>query len=130
MRGTFGSGVPLSRDLETKATAADPRIEDALKLVGRDVPHSFRPTHLAAIAGLSVSRFYDLFREATGIAPAKYIRRQRFEKAKELLLAGNFSAKEVAHQAGIHDDSHFVRDFQKLYGLSPRAFSRARRRSP
>jgi AraC-like DNA-binding protein len=64
------------------------------------------------------------------MAPASYIHRRRFETAKELLLAGSLSVKEVAEKAGIHDDSHFVRDFQKLYGLSPRAFRRANRSSP
>jgi len=27
---------------------------------------------------------------------------------------------------GIHDDSHFVRDFERVYGMSPRTFRRAR----
>jgi len=108
----------------------DPRIEAVLKLIGRDIRRPLRPAELAAEVGLSVSRFYDLFREATGAVPARYIRRYRFEKAKELLLTTNLSVKEVANCAGIRDDSHFVRDFRKLYGMSPRAFRRAHRAVP
>jgi AraC-like DNA-binding protein len=42
-------------------------------------------------------------------------------------MTTNLSIKEIANQVGVHDDSHFVRDFQKTYGMSPRSFRRARR---
>jgi transcriptional regulator GlxA family with amidase domain len=103
----------------------DFRIEAVLKLIARDIRSPLRPSWLANRAGLSVSRFYELFRKSTGTGPAQYIRKYRFERAKELLLTTNFSVKEIANHTGIHDNSHFVRDFEKFYGMSPRGFRRA-----
>jgi len=103
----------------------DNRIEAILRMIGRDIRNTPRPRQIANEVGLSVSRFYHLFRQETGTVPAGYIRRLRFERARELLTESNFSIKEITDLVGIHDVSHFVRDFQKEYGMSPRAFRRA-----
>ena len=90
----------------------DARIEDILQLFRRDIRRPLHPSDLAAEVGLSVSRFYDLFRKATGTSPCRYLRYWRFERAKSLLLTTHLSIKEIVNQTGFRDDSHFVRDFQ------------------
>jgi AraC-like DNA-binding protein len=40
-------------------------------------------------------------------------------KAKQLVETTFLTVKEIAHHVGISDQSHFVRDFERLYGLSP-----------
>jgi AraC-like DNA-binding protein len=102
----------------------DNRIEAALRMIGCDIRNTPGPRQMANKVGLSVSRFYGLFRQETGTAPASYIRKLRFEKARELLTNSNFSIKEITYLVGIHDVSHFVRDFRKAYGMAPRAFRR------
>ena len=102
----------------------DLRIEAVLKLIDLDIRCSHEPRAMASQVRLSLSRFYDLFRQETGTVPARYVRRIRFEKAQELLLGSNLSVKEIADLVGVHDVSHFVRDFQSVYGLSPRVFRR------
>lgn len=120
-------GVGYSGHFRAFGGTMDARIELVLKALSPDSRYKVRPAQQAAMAGLSVSRFYDLFREATGTAPARYLRRCRFEKAEELLRTTNMSIKEIANHTGILDCSHFVRDFAKSYGMSPRAYRRALR---
>jgi AraC-like DNA-binding protein len=103
----------------------DYRIESVLRLIGRDVRSAPGPRQIAGGIGLSVSHFYELFRKETGTVPAAYIRKLRYEKACDLLMNSSFSVKEITDLVGIHDVSHFVRDFQKVYGMSPRTFRRA-----
>jgi transcriptional regulator GlxA family with amidase domain len=105
----------------------DSRIETVLNLLMRDTRRTARPAEQAAKAGLSLSRFYELFRQATGTTPARYMRRRRFERAAEMLRTTDLSVKEIANHTGNFDFSHFVRDFEKLYGKSPRAYRRAAR---
>ena len=50
---------------------------------------------------------------------------KRMETAAELLRTTHLLVKEVAARVGIHDDSHFVRDFAKVYGLSPTTYRKA-----
>ena len=102
----------------------DARIEIVLALIGRDIRAKHESRALATHVRLSVSRFYDLFRHETGTVPARYIHMRRLEDAKGLLLNSHLSVKEIADRVGIQDMSHFVRDFQRQYGLSPRRFRR------
>jgi len=104
----------------------DNRIDAVLRLINNDIRNPIRPRQMATKLGLSVSRFYGLFRQETGTVPASYIRKLRFEKARSLLTSSSFSVKEITYLVGIHDVSHFVRDFRKEYGMTPRAFRRSR----
>ena len=108
----------------------DRRITTVLSLIDRDIRRAPRLPALAREARLSVSRLHELFRQATGACPGAYIRTRRFEKARGLLLGTHLSVKEVAEEVGIHDDSHFVRDFERIYGMSPRSFRRAHESAP
>ena len=49
----------------------------------------------------------------------QYLKALRLEKACELLGTTYLSVKEIAVQVGLNDASHFVRDFKKVYGLTP-----------
>jgi transcriptional regulator GlxA family with amidase domain len=102
----------------------DYRIEIAINLIKRDVCRAPRTHQLASKTGLSVSHFHCLFRKDTGTVPGAYIRRLRFEMARNLVSDSSFSIKEITHLVGIHDVSHFVRDFEKMFGLSPRTLRR------
>lgn len=120
---------PIRWPCAREGSKLDSRIRTVLSLIERDIRRSPRPAALAKEANLSVSRLYDLFRQATGTVPARYVRARRFEKARYLLITTHLTVREIAEHVGIHDDSHFVRDFEHMYGKSPRAFRRAHERS-
>lgn len=52
----------------------------------------------------------------------EYIRKQRIEKAKELIQTPSYSLTEIAYLTGFSDQSHFTRIFQKHTGQSPSAY--------
>ena len=55
------------------------------------------------------------------------------QRAKELTETTFLSVKEIMNSVGISDPSHFVRDFEKRFGLSPaklRAIHGARQAMP
>jgi AraC-like DNA-binding protein len=55
----------------------------------------------------------------------EYIRKQRIEKAKELMLSlHTYSLTEIAYLTGFSDQSHFTRIFKKHIGKSPSSFKR------
>jgi AraC-like DNA-binding protein len=66
-----------------------------------------------------------LFSAYVGVAPKWVINRYRLHEAIERLHAGtriNFS--ELAQELGYFDQAHFIRDFRRLVGCSPAAYSR------
>lgn len=52
----------------------------------------------------------------------EYIRKQRIEKAIDLMHTPSYSLTEIAYLTGFSDQSHFTRIFQKHKGLNPSAF--------
>jgi transcriptional regulator GlxA family with amidase domain len=85
---------------------------------------------LAQAVNLSRSRFAHLFKQETGVSPARYLRDQRLDRARDLLERTFLSVKEVMAQVGFNDPSHFSRDFQRIYGASPRGWRRKIGRAP
>lgn len=84
-----------------------------------------RELRLKAIAqsvNLSVWRLCHIFRSDLGISPIHYLRSLRMERAKDLLETSFLSVKEIAHRVGLNDESHFVRDFKMIYGLTPTCY--------
>lgn len=80
-------------------------------------------SELAAVAGLHPVHFARVFRRATGIAPAEYLRRRRVHRCLPLLLAGQSLARS-ASALGFTDESHLHRSFVRELGLTPGTFRR------
>jgi len=81
--------------------------------------HSLTLRHVSKEMNLTREYFCRLFKAETGITPAKYIKKLRLEKGKELLEDTLLSVKQITHQIGLNDESHFVKDFKNAYGLTP-----------
>jgi AraC-like DNA-binding protein len=95
------------------------RVRQAIALAEESLHKSWSPAKLAAAVNLSPSRLHQLFKEETGVPPARYLRRLRMCRARELLETTNLSVKQVMAGVGVTDESHFVRDFKKTCGLTP-----------
>jgi transcriptional regulator GlxA family with amidase domain len=97
----------------------DFRIAEAVRLIESNFDRDLDFNALAETLNLSASRFRHLFKAETGMSFRKYLRQQRMKQAKHLLETSFLSVKETAKRAGIGNISHFVRDFEKEFGLSP-----------
>jgi AraC-like DNA-binding protein len=88
----------------------------------RDYPaaHYSRPVFLdeaARQACLSPFYFNRLFTQAFNETPHEFITRQRIERAKKLLLAGNHSITEICFEVGYESLGSFSTRFHSLTGL-------------
>ncbi len=106
------------------------RVRRAIALAEKSLHEGWSPAKLAAMVNLSPSRLHQLFKEETGMPPARYLRRLRLRRAKELLETTGLSVKQVMAGVGLSDESHFVRDFKKSCGVTPARYrERFRRRA-
>lgn len=97
----------------------DYRIHAVIVLMRRNLARRMTLTGMARAAEMSPSHFCRLFKNETNRTPASYLKQLRMGKARELLEETTLSVKQVMARVGLFDESHFVRDFQALYGLSP-----------
>lgn len=63
-----------------------------------------------------------IFKEETGDSPINYLIKLRLSKAKEALIEGESSIKDIAHSVGYSDAYHFSKLFKKYYGCPPSKF--------
>lgn len=81
----------------------------------------FGAEDLARSMALSRTQLFRKIRDLTQMAPGRYIRFIKLQKAKELLEKGDLNVNEVAYQVGFVSHSHFTRAFQKQFGMNPSA---------
>lgn len=74
---------------------------------------------LARLCGRSLSAFKRDFQEVFGQPPGRWLRQQRLERARALLLSTPMQVSEVAFQCGFENLSHFSRAFKEHFGHAP-----------
>lgn len=74
---------------------------------------------LAYLSGRSLSSFKREFQRIYGAPPAKWIREQRLEKARELLSTTPMTVTQVCYSLGFENLAHFSRIFKQKFGIAP-----------
>lgn len=105
------------------AGLADPRISRAVVAMHDRPGHSWSNGSLAEEAGLSLSRFSELFVATVGETPMGYLRRWRLLLAQRDLENGA-RVDAVARRYAYASGEAFSRAFRRAYGISPMAFRR------
>lgn len=99
------------------------RVLPALNYIQKNFDKKISVGELAKMISLSPPQFFNVFRDATGMSPGKYLQLQRMRKAQELLLMQtDFRICDVATRTGFGDQFHFSRLFKKNFGVSPELF--------
>ena len=81
-------------------------------------------TEIAAYTGLSINYTRQIFKDIYGISISDYILDKKIEKAKELLLNTNDTAKQIAEKVGYPDNRYFYVVFKKKTGETADSFRR------
>ncbi len=83
---------------------------------------------LAEEIGLSRSRFYQVFKECTGLSPYQYHLQLRMSRAKALLRDSALLIKQIAAMLLFDDVYQFSKVFKKKTGASPSQYRRDSRK--
>lgn len=74
---------------------------------------------LAQEAAMSSAKLKKLFKEVYGTSIYAYYQKQRLSVARDMLLSGDYSVKEVGLQIGYSNLSNFAAAFKKEFNLLP-----------
>ena len=69
--------------------------------------------------GIGLSKLKRQFRQVYGYPVYEYFQKFRMEKAKRMLLSGDYSIKEIGYLLGYQNLSNFARAFKKAYSYLP-----------
>jgi AraC-like DNA-binding protein len=77
---------------------------------------------LAAMSKLKRSRFYQAFKDCTGVSPYQYHLQLRISGAKEMLHGSAMPIKQIVAVLNFSSVYQFSRMFKKKTGVSPRQY--------
>ncbi|SCG62459.1 helix-turn-helix domain-containing protein [Micromonospora coxensis] len=112
---TAWSPRPDPASAEAMALAAEIRADRSVRRVD-----DFARRH-----GVPVRRLQRLFLEHVGVGPKWVIRRYRLQEAIELAATGPPDWSALAADLGYSDQSHLIREFTTVTGVSPAAYARS-----
>lgn len=118
----------LARRLHAAPAADDARRFPVARIDAWLRAHTGQPPSLAALAaqfGYGPRRFHDLFVEAFGAAPHRYLTRLRLDAALALLDRPDRTLADIAADTGFADQSAFTRRFTQRFGQPPGHWRRA-----
>jgi AraC-like DNA-binding protein len=117
----------VERFLHERMTPTDPNVERA----GRIVDEIAENREIVSVeqvverARLGKRTLQQLFNSYVGVGPKWVINRYRLHEAVERLQAGaHINFPDLAMELGYFDQAHFIRDFRKLVGCTPAAYTR------
>jgi AraC-like DNA-binding protein len=96
-------------------------IKRAKKFIEENYTDNFSLTELSRHAGLSTFHLLRSFKASIGITPQDYLNNFRVEMAKRK-IGQKISLTQLAHYSGFYDQSHFIRHFKKINGITPSRF--------
>lgn len=103
-----------------RAPRRDPRIEQVLAVLEREVSENLSLQALAHPVGLSASRLQHLFLAELGVPVRRLRLWLRFRRALEQVGRGA-SFTEAALEAGFASSSHFSHAFRSMFGVAARS---------
>lgn len=84
--------------------------------------HDFDYEKMCGESGLSYSYFKEIFIKQYGISPVKYVTNLRIERAKELLITGQYTITEIAEKCGFDSVYYFSKVFKSHTGVCPKDY--------
>lgn len=81
--------------------------------------HPWQITELAAMARLSPSRFYAVYKSRFGLPPMEELIAARIETARRRLEDTRISVRDLAENLGYQNVTHFCRQFRQRTGMTP-----------
>ena len=84
---------------------------------------------MAAQVGMSRAVFHRKFKQATTMSPIQFVKGIRLNNAA-MRMAGGMTVNEAALEVGYASPSQFSREFKRMYGQSPKQWSRTKQPLP
>lgn len=112
----------------TATAPPDPRIEEALEFMRRNLTADISILDIAETAHLKEVQFRRLFHQACGVSPAAWLHRMRLLHSLRLLTRYNDSLSQIASESGFNSLTYFCTSFRKFFHTTPEQY-RSRMRS-
>lgn len=109
----------LGLTIDFKHTNTRLGIDSTIEYMHKHLGDKLTIEQLASHTNMSPSHFSRVFKKETGKSVIRYLNEVRLEKVKRLLMLGEHSITEIAHECGFSSSSYLATAFFNKYGQSP-----------
>lgn len=113
---TAGSDRPL--------VAEHPAVETVRRVLTEHPGEPWRLRDLGRLTSTSPNHLASLFTQSVGVTPARFLLRQRIDRATDLLTNTDTAITAIAHGLGFGSSQHFARAYRAATGRTPTAVRR------
>lgn len=113
-----------SKSLQIRGGLSPTQLNQAKEMIAANLLGNISLIELAASCDLSPAHFARAFKRSTGVAPHRWLLMRRIEVAKHMLTLNESNGAEVAFACGFADQSHLIRVFSSIVGMTPREWQR------
>lgn len=99
-------------------------MDQAKNLLESELQNPPSIAELAHLIGLNETYLKIHFKAAFDSTIYGFVKKQRIQKAKELLIEKEMNVSEIAREVGYKHPTHFTAAFKKVIGISPKEFVR------
>jgi len=103
------------------------RMREVAAFIAENYATKLQLADLAAMAGMSESRFKHVFAKTFAATPGRYITTIRLNAARRLLEETDDLLSDIATATGFFDQSHMTRAFKAMRGVTPGEYCRRHR---
>lgn len=107
----------MGRTVSTNRNSVSP--DTIRRYIMENLQRKITVRDLAGVACLSVSRFHEMFRDATGVTPHQFLLQTRLEQAVQFLVSTPLSVSEISYRTGFSSQSALTNALRKHKGTTP-----------
>ncbi|MBO5725826.1 MAG: helix-turn-helix transcriptional regulator [Clostridia bacterium] len=97
-------------------------IESGINYLESDEEQLLKIDEIASLCNVSEVYFRKLFKEYSGVSPAKYRTERKIVRAKNYLQQHSMSVAEISDRLGFADVSYFIKIFKECVGVTPNQY--------
>ena len=99
-------------------------IADAKKILVDNIQSNITIPELSRRVGVNTTKLKQGFKKVYGCTINEYVRNKKLSLAKELVLEGSLSVKQIAEKVGYRNYAYFASRFKERYGALPSEYMR------
>jgi two-component system response regulator YesN len=104
-------------------------VEEINRYVDEELGKNLSMSMVAEHFNFSSAYFSKLYKHITGENFVKYVLKRKLLRGVELLQDENLKINDIARMVGYWSPSYFIREFRKMYGITPAEYRRVKNRS-
>ena len=114
----------LTEEEDTSIHKRNARLERLIRFVDENYMHKIRLSDFAEEEGCSMTHLSHFIKGAMNQTFQEYVNSVRFNRACELIAAGERKMLEVCMESGFSDYRYFSRAFRERYDMTPEEYAR------